>query len=102
MPADYAQRRLLSLIERSKLSDKELEALFGVHQTTVWRLKNGRISKLKSYIDKLEERLSVREYDAINRALDDLAIWSEDSEPLRDALHALHRLCKNSHNQQLH
>lgn len=90
MTIGFAHRRLMSLIHRSELSDRQLEELFEVHQTTVWRLKHGRIAKIEPYIAKLEAHLGGAAGLTTTDIVGDLAMWSEQSDELRKLLRALH------------
>jgi len=91
-----SHRRLISLLHRSGLSDRELEEVFGVHQSTVWRLKNGKIDKVQPYIEELEKHLGTGPDGTIEALLDDLLLWSTDSPELCQMLASLHRLMQDS------
>ena len=85
-------QKFLSLIEELELSDAELEALFQVHQSTVWRLKNGRIHKLDRYLAILGECLNDQSKPREQRLLDDLIALSHHSPEVKKILESLHSL----------
>jgi len=87
-------QRLLSLIDLSGLSDTELEILFGVRQSTVWRLKNGKIRKIDRYVDTLIALPQFSGPVTEERVISDLLTFSQHSNGVRDILHSLHELMR--------
>jgi hypothetical protein len=89
-------QKLLSLIERSGLSDDQLEGLFGVHQTTVWRLRHGRIAKIGKYVEALEAHFADAGEQSDRRMLEDLLALSHHSAEVRTILESLHSLMRET------
>ena len=48
------QDRIRILLEKIGLNDRQIGEQIGVDQSTIWRLRNGRTSKVSRYIDRLE------------------------------------------------
>lgn len=80
---------LLDLIDRSGLDDRSLERLLGVHQTTLWRLRNGRIAKVRRYIEALRAHVVVPPGDTDTALIANLVAVSGRSPALRAMLVAL-------------
>jgi transcriptional regulator with XRE-family HTH domain len=54
MASRVDKERVKILLEKSGLNDREIGERIGVHQTTIWRLRSGAISKVSKYLDRLE------------------------------------------------
>ncbi len=80
---------LLGLLDRSGLDDRSLERLLGVHQTTLWRLRNGKIAKVSRYIETLRRHVVVPSRDADTALVENLVAVSGRSPALRAMLLAL-------------
>ncbi|HYC97029.1 helix-turn-helix domain-containing protein [Brevundimonas sp.] len=48
------QERVKILLEKSGLNDRQISEHLGTNQSTVWRLRHGKISKIDKYIEPLE------------------------------------------------
>lgn len=91
MGINIAQARLILAIERSGMTEAKLAEALGVAQSTVSRLKNGKIAKVSQYQRKLDEMLG----DATKGQPSDfleLITLARTSPALREALIALQRL----------
>jgi hypothetical protein len=51
------QERVEILLGKSGLNDRQIGERIGVDQSTVWRLRNGRIAKVSRYIGLLEKQV---------------------------------------------
>lgn len=83
--------RLGTLLARVKESDAELGRALGVNQSTVWRLRHGRIGKIDKYIPRLEAHLGLQEGATAPDRLDAILTLAEQSPALADVLVALGR-----------
>ncbi|MDR3488256.1 MAG: helix-turn-helix transcriptional regulator [Bradyrhizobium sp.] len=86
-----AQTRLLATIRRSGMTDAELATALGVNQSTISRLKHGRIAKVLKHQKKLDEYLGLR-VDGVTDDLSELIAMSQSSPALREVLVTLQRL----------
>lgn len=87
---------LLSItIERSGMTEAELAGVLEVSQSTVSRLKNGKIRKIERYQAKLDKRLG-RAKSEPGDDLADLIELAKSSPALREALLAIQRLMRES------
>ncbi|MBL4767787.1 MAG: hypothetical protein JKY94_08750 [Rhodobacteraceae bacterium] len=76
--------------------DRQLERALGVSRSTVWRLRNGKISKLGKYIIVLEDIVDQRFPKPMDAILDDLRLWSNDSKELQEILTSLHKVLQET------
>lgn len=95
MQKSFAQARLSTTISRSGLTDAELATVLGVNQSTVSRLKHGRISKVTKHQRKLDEYLGRAATGQIG-GLSELMAIAESSPALRETLAALYRLMREN------
>jgi predicted XRE-type DNA-binding protein len=89
-------QKLRGLIDQSGMTDRELERLFGVAQSTVWRLKHGKIQKIQWYIAKLEAAMGVRDRATDEQVVSELDALSRHSPEMRRILRSLHALMQES------
>jgi hypothetical protein len=87
---------LLSLMDRSGLDERGLAIVLGVHQTTVWRLRGGKIAKVDKYIDRLRSHLGETGAPGDAELVAGLVALSRHSPGLRELLRALHRFMQES------
>jgi ribosome-binding protein aMBF1 (putative translation factor) len=95
MEKTFAQARLVATIEQSGMNDAQLAAALGVDQSTVSRLKNGKIAKVSKHQRKLDEYLGLGTKGRPDE-LSELMVMAELSPALREALIALQRLMRES------
>jgi hypothetical protein len=91
MKMTMAQSWLSITIVRSAMTEAQLAKVLGVTQSTVSRLKNGKIAKVSIYQRRLDEYLG----DGSKGQPDDfseLMMLAQWSPALREALRALQRL----------
>ncbi len=88
--------KLLSLIHRFEGNDRDLEQVLDVSRATVWRIKNGKISKINKYIEILEGVLGDSHSSPIDCVFEDLKLWSSSSKELREILISLHTVLQES------
>lgn len=84
------------MVEQSGLSDPELEKLFGITQSTLWRAKNGRIAKLGRYISCLQQHVAGAQLDGERVMVEDLLHLSHFSPEVRHILESLHSLMQKN------
>ena len=90
--------RFEALVGRSGLGDKALAKLLDVDQSTVWRLRHGKIAKMKNYLDRLEAHLGTSTADeqpSEQSLVSDLVALSQHSPGLKQALVALYNIMHN-------
>ena len=80
--------RARNLLRRSGLNDREIAERIGVNQSTVWRLRNGKISNVSRYLDRLE---SLSHGGISESGLQELVELSKHSAGLRSVLESLLR-----------
>jgi transcriptional regulator with XRE-family HTH domain len=95
MGKTIAQARLILAIGRSGMTETKLAEVFGVSQSTVSRLKNGKIAKISVYQQKLDALLG-RETEGQPDDLSELIVLAQSSPALREALIALQRLMREN------
>lgn len=95
MQKTFAQTRLSAAIQRSSLTDAELAAVLGVNQSTISRLKHGKIAKVAKYQRKLDEHLGAGPAGRTDD-LSELVAMAQLSPALREALVALQRLMREN------
>ena len=86
------QARFEALVVRIGLNDRALGTVIGVGQSTVWRMRQGKIYKLSNYIAKMESHLGIsadsdRSDDDV--LVTDLMLLARHSPELKQALIAL-------------
>lgn len=86
----------MSLVHRFGDDDAKLATILGISRSMVWRLKHAKIQKIDSYIQTLERHLGKADAQSLDRILDDLRLWSNDSLELRKMLISLHKLVQES------
>lgn len=98
MDRSLDQIRLDALIERSGLNDRELAELCGVSQPTAWRLRNGKIAKVRKYVAVLDGHLGRSPAGSMSddEMMTDLAIYARQVPALREALASLHQLIQKN------
>lgn len=96
MPSRVDHEVLLSLMDRSGLDERGLTSLLGVHQTTVWRLRGGKIAKVSKYIAILRAHLGEGGAPGDAELAAGLVELSRHSPGLREMLLALHRFMQES------
>ena len=80
------QERVKILLEKCGLNDREIGQQIGADQSTVWRLRNGKISKVGRYIEPLERLVPARKTQGDLAELADLA---KQSPALKAVLESL-------------
>jgi transcriptional regulator with XRE-family HTH domain len=80
------QERVRILLEKIGLNDRQIGERIGVDQSTIWRLRNGRTSKVSRYIGRLEAL--VREPTASD-GFESLEALADQSPAFRAVLEAL-------------
>lgn len=95
MEKTIAQARLIFAIERCGMTEAKLAEVLGVSQSTVSRLKNGRIAKVFEYQQKLDAVLS-SETKGQPDDFSELMMLAHSSPALREALTALQRLMQET------
>jgi predicted transcriptional regulator len=95
MKKTIAQALLSIAIVRSGLTEARIAEVLGVTQSTVSRLKNGRIAKVSSYQEKLDDYLGHGSKVQQNE-FSELMALAQSSPALREALIALQRLMREN------
>lgn len=95
MELTFAQARLSTTIMQSGMTDAELAKVLGVNQSTVSRLRHGKVAKVAKYQRKLDQHLSLAVADRPD-PLSELIAMTQYSPALRDALVALRRLMQEN------
>jgi ribosome-binding protein aMBF1 (putative translation factor) len=95
MHKTLAHARLFVTIGRSGMTDAELAAVLGVNQSTISRLKHGKIAKVGRHQRKLDEYLGLGGGDRTDD-LSELIAMAQSSPALREALVALQRLMREN------
>jgi transcriptional regulator with XRE-family HTH domain len=95
MQKTLAQVLLSATIGRSGMTDAKLASVLGVNQSTVSRLKHGRIAKVARHQRKLDEYLGLGASDRTDDFSELMAI-AQSSPALREALVALRRLMREN------
>lgn len=96
MASRIDQERLKAVLDRSNLNDRELGAFLGVHQTTVWRLRAGKIYKISKYIEKLQSRFGSGEIINGHYSPEYLVELSKHSPGLQEVLTALSKFMQEN------
>lgn len=97
MNSSLNQARLNDLLLRTGLNDRQIGDILGVAQSTVWRMRHGKISKLEKYITKLEERLGTGGPHVTDaEMIADLVGYSRQVPALRETLVSLHALMRQN------
>jgi transcriptional regulator with XRE-family HTH domain len=91
MGMTVTQARLSAAIKRSGMTEAQLAKIFDVSQSTISRLKNGKIAKVSTYLQKLTEFLGPS-YSEGDGDFSELVALAKSSPALREALLALQRL----------
>jgi transcriptional regulator with XRE-family HTH domain len=92
MHSRFDREKVKVLIERSGLNDRELGDLIGSAQSTIWRLRNGRIAKVNKYIVKIEGALHLPAVAASASGVEELVELSRQSPALRSLLEGVLQL----------
>jgi hypothetical protein len=98
MAMSLQQVRLDALIAQAQVTDRELGKILGVNQSTAWRLRRGKISKVEDYAARLRAHLgtiaSAGTGDDNDDAglIADLVALSSRVPALKDALLALRNI----------
>lgn len=89
MASRIDQERVQILLQAIDLNDREIGAKIGVTQSTVWRLRHRKISKVSKYISKLGALVPSAPQES--RGLDPakLAALAEHSPALKSVLESL-------------
>lgn len=95
MKKTVAQARLSATISRSGMADAELAALLDVNQSTISRLKHGKIAKVSKYQRKLDAYLGLGDKGR-DDDLSELMVTAQSSPALRETLVALQRLMREN------
>ena len=77
------------------MTDADLAKVLGVNQSTVSRLKRGKIAKVFKHQRKLDEHLGLAAADQSDD-FGELISIAQSSPALREALVALHRLMREN------
>ena len=85
-----AQTRLLATIRRSGMTNAELAVALGVNQSTISRLRRGKIAKILKYQKKLDEYLEPKA-EGVTDDLSELVAMAQYNAALREVLVTLHR-----------
>lgn len=83
------QEKLLALIERHGGNDREIALLIGTHPSTVWRLRNREIQKVRKYLDLMIKRTPSEAQAVDNGEFNELVALAKRSPALRMALLSL-------------
>jgi predicted XRE-type DNA-binding protein len=95
MKKTMAQALISIAIVRSGMTEAQMAKVLGVTQSTVSRLKNGKIAKVSSYQRKLDDHLG-HESKVQGDDFSELMALAQSSPALREALIALQRLMRES------
>ncbi len=95
MPKTIAQALLSTTMERSGMTDAQLGSVLGVNQSTISRLKHGRIAKVARHQRKLDEYLGVKAAGRTD-VLSELMAMARSSPALHEALVAIQRLMREN------
>lgn len=95
MQKTLTQACLFATIERSGMTDAELATLLKVNQSTISRLRHGKIAKVSKYQRKLDAHFGLGGGDRDND-LSELMATAQSSPALRETLVALHRLMREN------
>lgn len=95
MKKTMAQALLSVSIMRSGMTEAQIAGVLGVTQSTVSRLKNGKIAKVSDYQQKLDDYLG-HESKAQPDDLSELMAMAQSSPALREALIALQRFMREN------
>lgn len=93
MKKTIAQALLSIAIVRSGLTEAQIAGVLGVTQSTVSRLKNGKIAKVSRYQQKLDDYFG-HEPMVHQNEFSELMALAQSSPALREALIALQRLMR--------
>jgi hypothetical protein len=97
MASFLKQARLNDLLLRTGLNDREIGDVLGFSQSTVWRMRNGKISKLDKHIMALEAHLGISGQGASDaEMIADLVGYSRQVPALRETLIALYALMQKN------
>jgi ribosome-binding protein aMBF1 (putative translation factor) len=95
MQKTFAQGILSATMGRSGMTDAELAAVLGVNQSTISRLKHGKIAKVAKHQRRLDRHLGLGAGDGADD-LSELIALARASPALREALFALQRLMREN------
>lgn len=95
MKMTLAQARLAAAISRSGMTDTALAAVLGVNQSTVSRLRHGKIGKVFKHQEKLDQHFGIVPDDR-NDDLAELIAMARSSPALREVLVVLHRFMREN------
>lgn len=84
---DHEQIQLL--LKQSGLNDRQVGERIGVHQATVWRLRNRKIQKVDKYIERLRGLVSVDAGEVSGFDVERLAALARESPALKSLLISL-------------
>ena len=89
MASRVDQERVQVLLQAIALNDREIGVEIGVTQSTVWRLRHRKISKVSKYIRKLSALLPGKPEDGQGLNSEKLAALAEHSPALKSVLVSL-------------